>query len=155
MAQEPANLAAVQRIQRWLEASLDTYQTIGVETVLSSSKYRSLVTSARQRGFRVRMIHVLLRSADLQIERVNLRVSEGGHDVPVDKIIARRVRSFEQFAWFAGHVDDCYVYDNSTGEPDLALAKVSGGPLWQFEPLPKDFAQVLMAAQVELRAALQ
>lgn len=29
-----ANLAAVQRIERWLETSIDTYQTIGVETVL-------------------------------------------------------------------------------------------------------------------------
>lgn len=40
---ESANLAAVQRIERWLEASIEVYQTIGVETVLSSDKYRRLV----------------------------------------------------------------------------------------------------------------
>ena len=38
---QSANLAAVQRIEHWLYASIDTYQTIGVETVLSSPKYRS------------------------------------------------------------------------------------------------------------------
>lgn len=30
----PANVAAVERIERWLYASVDTHQTIGVETVL-------------------------------------------------------------------------------------------------------------------------
>lgn len=42
-----ANLTAVQRVEAWLYASLDTYQTIGVETVLSSPKYRALVERAQ------------------------------------------------------------------------------------------------------------
>ena len=44
---EAANLAAVQRVEQWLEASIAAYQTIGVETVLSSPKYRRLVELAR------------------------------------------------------------------------------------------------------------
>jgi predicted ABC-type ATPase len=36
-----ANLASVQRIEAWLDASIDAYQTVGVETVLSTGKYRS------------------------------------------------------------------------------------------------------------------
>lgn len=31
-----ANFAAVQRIERWIEASIEAHQTIGVETVLST-----------------------------------------------------------------------------------------------------------------------
>ena len=49
IAADSANLAAVERIERWLEASIDSYQTIGVETVLSSSKYRRLVDFAKLR----------------------------------------------------------------------------------------------------------
>ena len=41
-----ANLAAVQRIETWLEKSISVHQTIGVETVLSSPKYRRLVEMA-------------------------------------------------------------------------------------------------------------
>src|SRR5581483_2836706 len=35
-----ANLMAVKRIERWLRASIEAHQTVGVETVLSTDKYR-------------------------------------------------------------------------------------------------------------------
>jgi predicted ABC-type ATPase len=151
LALDDANLAAVQRIQRWLEVSVDAYQTIGVETVLSSSKYRDLVIIAQARGFRVKMIYVVLKSAALQTERIRIRVAEGGHDVPTDKVISRRGRSFVELAWFLRHVDDCYIFDNSTGEPELAAARVSRGPVWQFEALPGDLTAALAGAGVDLR----
>ncbi|MEA1084917.1 hypothetical protein SFC76_11660 [Sphingomonas sp. CD22] len=84
MPTEAANLAAVQRVEQWLEASIAAYQTIGVETVLSSPKYRRLVEMARQRGFEIRMIYVVLDTVDLQLSRIRNRVAEGGHDVPAD-----------------------------------------------------------------------
>jgi predicted ABC-type ATPase len=68
-----ANVAAADRIFQWLQASIDAYQTIGVETVLSTDKYRSLVEAARERNFEVRLIYVVLKSADLNGERVAAR----------------------------------------------------------------------------------
>lgn len=144
---EAANLAAVQRIERWLNASIEVYQTIGVETVLSSPKYRDLVLRAKARGFRVRMIYVLLKSAELQIERVRLRVAEGGHDVPEDRIRGRRSRSFEQVAWFAKQVDDLLVFDNSTGAPDL-IAGLKNDVLVRIRPWPNDFATAIARAGI-------
>ncbi|RHW16581.1 hypothetical protein D1610_14375 [Sphingomonas gilva] len=139
---ETANLHAVERIEEWLNASIAVYQTIGVETVLSSGKYRPLVERAKAAGFEVRMIYVLLESAQLQIDRVRQRVRNGGHDVPVDKIVARRRRSFEQFPWFAEHVDHCYVFDNSTGEPLLVAEKVEGD-LMILHDLPSDLQRTI------------
>ena len=46
-----ANIAAVTRIYSWLEASIAAHQTIGVETVLSTEKYRALVLAAKAHGF--------------------------------------------------------------------------------------------------------
>ena len=130
-----ANLAAVQRIESWLLTSLDVYQTIGVETVLSSSKYRALVDKARAQGFEVRMLFVLLRNVAMQIERVRIRVATGGHDVPEDKIRARRTRSFEQLAWFADHVDLLAIFDNPGGSPELMAAKHGDKPIvWHRQP---------------------
>lgn len=143
-----ANLHAVQRIERWLDASIDTYQTIGVETVLSSPKYRRLVERAQASGFLVKMIYVTLRSAELQIERVARRVRTGGHDVPADKIIDRRRRSFDELAWFVRHVDQCTIFDNSYGEPEK-LAVLSDGVLVSFGRLPPDLQAALDAAGVE------
>lgn len=142
-----ANLTAVQRIEAWLDASIEVYQTIGVETVLSSPKYRRLVEKAQRRGFEVRMIYILLESAALQIERVRIRVKEGGHDVPTKSIIDRRTRSFEQFAWFFDRVDRAYIYDNSTGEPRLLGQKEPGtGEEW-FDDIPDDLSAILSGSR--------
>jgi predicted ABC-type ATPase len=146
MALTAANLAAVQRIEAWLETSIDVYQTIGVETVLSSPKYRALVDRAQGKGFDVRMIYVLLSRVDLQIERVRVRVQTGGHDVPENKIRARRTRSFEQLAWFARHVDQLIVFDNSAGEPELMATKTGDAAIvWHRRPVA--------ALRIELAAA--
>lgn len=118
-----ANLAAVKRIETWLDASIDVHQTIGVETVLSTPKYRRLVSRAKERGFDVRLIYVYLHSLDLQLERIRLRVAKGGHAVPADKVADRRHRSFQEFGWFFWEADQAWVYDNSGAEPKLVAWK--------------------------------
>ncbi|MFC3442454.1 AAA family ATPase [Sphingobium rhizovicinum] len=146
---DEANLEAVRRIEHWLYASLEVYQTIGVETVLSSKKYQPLVIKAKAAGFQVRMIYVVLKSAELQAERINIRVSEGGHFVPTDKVASRRARSFEQLAWFVMNVDECYIYDNSTGEPTLLAHKMESG-IWLWDVLPPDLAAAFKGAAVPI-----
>ena len=123
LGSDAANLMAVRRIEAWLEASVDVHQTIGVETVLSTPKYRKLVVKAKQRGFEIRLIYVYLDSLERQVERVRLRVAKGGHDVPVEKIAARRERSFREFPWFFWRSDKAWVFDNSAAEPKLVATK--------------------------------
>lgn len=118
-----ANLAAVQRIEDWLAASVEVHQTIGVETVLSTPKYRSLVRKAKSRGFEVRFLYFYVASLDIQLKRIRGRVAKGGHDVPVDKIAARRLRSFAQFGWFFWEADWALVFDNSGAEPKRVASK--------------------------------
>lgn len=144
----PANAQALDRIMAWLDASIDAYQTIGVETVLSSPKYRPLVERARARGFEVRMIYVLLASADLQLERVRIRVGEGGHDVPPDKIVARRTRSFDQLAWFCSNIDRGWIFDNSTSEPKFLAEILPDGRVLRWNDLPDDLLAALKGAGV-------
>jgi predicted ABC-type ATPase len=123
---DSANLAAIQRMERWLEASLDVHQSIGVETVLSTSKYRRLVEKAHGLGFAVWLIYVLLDSPERNVERVRLRVKKGGHSVPEEKIRARYARSLEQLHWFLDQADRAWVFDNSGAEPDLIAEKLDG-----------------------------
>lgn len=89
LPQQDANLEAVKRIEHWLYASVHAHQTVGVETVLSTDKYRRLVLEAKRRGFVVCMIFVFLSDAQLNVERVRIRVLKGGHDVPEDRIRSR------------------------------------------------------------------
>ena len=122
----PANLEAVRRIERWLYASIEAHQTVGVETVLSTPKYRPLLVAAKQKNFTIRLIYVLLNSAALNIERVRIRVAKGGHSVPNEKIVERRAKSLAQLPWFLAQADDAWIFDNSGDRPELIAAKRHG-----------------------------
>ncbi len=149
-----ANIEAITRIEAWLYASIATHQTVGVETVLSTGKYRALVDAAHGQGFRVRLIYVFLRSADLNVERVRIRVSKGGHDVAEASIRDRRRRSFEQLSWFFEHADQVDIYDNTAAEPELVVSKADGD-LTIYGALIPELSAALEAAVPELRVALE
>lgn len=137
-----ANLEAIKRIYAWLEASIAAHQTVGVETVLSTGKYRPLVLAAKQRGFEVRLIYVLLARVEMNIERVRLRVAKGGHDVPRDKIVERRGRSLDQLPWFLEQADQAWIFDNSGARPQLIGAKTDGVVTLDPKALPEVRAAV-------------
>jgi predicted ABC-type ATPase len=138
-----ANGEALDRIAAWLRASIEAHQTVGVETVLSTPKYRELVERAKLRGFEIRLLFVMLRTAELSIERVRMRVAGGGHDVPEDRIRSRRERSFAQLPWFLDRSDVALIYDNSGAAPVLVARK--RGEEIELDP----------AAPSEIRAAVE
>jgi predicted ABC-type ATPase len=127
---QKANLEAVRRIYTWLEASIAAHQTVGVETVLSTDKYRNLVLAAKAR-------HVILKSADLNVERVRIRVAEGGHHFAKRKIIERRERSLQQLPWFLEHADGAWLFDNSGSKPRLIGTKLCGNIVLDAAALPE------------------
>ncbi|RUY20518.1 hypothetical protein EN978_36320 [Mesorhizobium sp. M7A.F.Ca.US.001.04.1.1] len=123
---DAANLEAVRRIESWLEASVRAHQTVGVETVLSTDKYRRLVSLAKTLGFEVRLIYVLLATPQLNVERVRLRVKKGGHAVPENKIVERYTKSLAQMPWFLEQADQAWLFDNSGATPQLIGKKLEG-----------------------------
>jgi predicted ABC-type ATPase len=123
---DAANLQAVLRIEAWLLASIQAYQTVGVETVLSTDKYRRLVLAAKSNQFEFRLIYVLLDSPELNIERVKLRVKKGGHDVPEQKIRQRWSKSLSQLPWFLEQADRAFIFDNGGSLPRQVGLKQNG-----------------------------
>lgn len=145
-----ANLAAVQRIEQWLDASIVVHQTIGVETVLSSDKYRRLVEKAKAHDFEFCFVYVYVDSVETQLDRIRARVAKGGHDVPGDKVRARRERSFEQMPWFFWEADRAWVFDNSAMEPVLMAERWweanSSFAAWEDGMLPELSSGLMSAA---------
>ena len=116
----------MKRIYAWLDASINAHQTVGVETVLSTEKYRALVLAAKERDFEIRLIYVLLDSVARNIERVKMRVAKGGHRVPQNKIIERHRRSLDQLPWFLNEADRAWIFDNSGATPKKIGEKERG-----------------------------
>lgn len=121
-----ANLTAVQRIEAWAGTSIDVHKTIGVETVLSTDKYRRLVEAAKARGFVVWLFYVILDSPERSIERIKLRVAKGGHHVPDDRVRKRYKGSLNQLPWFLEQADQAWIWDNSGASPRQIGAKSDG-----------------------------
>src|SRR5262249_37023867 len=137
-----ANLQAVQRIETWLEVSIRAHQTVGVETVLSTDKYRRLVLAAKALQFTVHLTYVILDSPKRNIERVRMRVKKGGHAVPEDKIVERYARSLAQMPWFLEQANEAWLYDNSDTSPRLIGRKREGVITLEPDALPQIVAAV-------------
>lgn len=137
-----ANLEAVQRIENWLETSILAGHTVGVETVLSTDKYRRLVQRAKSLGFEILLIYVVLHSVELNVQRVALRVKHGGHPVPEEKIRSRYDKSLSQLRWFFEQADRVMLYDNSGATPRLVGEK-NGGVGWLDVDAPDNLLSAL------------
>jgi len=83
---------------------------------------------AKLAGFFVRLFFVGTDNPAINAKRVSLRVMEGGHDVPISKIISRYTRSLANCSVAASIADRAYVYDNSVDNvsPQLVFRTSEG-----------------------------
>ena len=77
----------------------------------------NLLRRAKQENFFIRCYYVLTADAQINVARVASRVSAGGHDVPVEKIISRYDRALDLVKELVPICDVCHIYDNSLTAP--------------------------------------
>lgn len=109
------------------------------ETVMSASEKIDFMQAAREAGYRTYLYFVATADPSINIERVQLRVLQGGHDVPHDKITARYFKSIGLLTPACATANRAYVFDNSGDEHQL-IAEITEGeemvlrttevPLW-------------------------
>ncbi len=98
--------------------------TFAFETTLSTRSYVKLVQQAQRRGYFVTLIFFSLSSPEQAVKRVAMRVSQGGHNIPIDVIYRRYsggLRNF--FLMYTQLVDYWAFYDNS----DCPSRKLASG----------------------------
>ncbi len=98
------------------------------ETVLSSTEKITFIEKAKQAGYFIRLFFIGTNSPTINASRIAQRVIDGGHDVPISKIISRHSKSIINCAACAKIADRTYIYDNSVDfeDPQL-LFKISEG----------------------------
>ena len=100
----------VRLLKRAIEARLD----FAFETTLGGHTITDLLTRAAGQGIEVHVWYVGLFSPELHIERVQARVSQGGHDIPDHDIHRRYEHSRLNLIVLLPHLTTLHVYDNST-----------------------------------------
>ncbi|MCP4149772.1 MAG: AAA family ATPase [bacterium] len=111
-----ANLAKEMR-----EECLDNLTSMAFESVFSTSEKIEFVKKAKAAGFFIRLFFVCIDDPIINAQRVALRVMEGGHDVPIPKIISRYYRSIACCVESIPVVDRVYFYDNTPTSVDPQL----------------------------------
>lgn len=141
---EAAQLAERQRYQL-----LEQGVSFCFETVYSHPSKIDFIAHAKALGYQVIMVLIHLESTDLNQARIAGRVSEGGHNVPVDKVISRIPRLLDQVRASIPLVDVLRAYDNSSADDPFApVFTITNGSLrLHREPLPAWAAALLSGTQ--------
>jgi predicted ABC-type ATPase len=110
------------------EQCLISQKGILFETVLSADDKIDFVQRAKAAGYFIRLFFVGTDSPSINASRIASRVMEGGHDVPIPKIISRYSKSIANCSVLASMVDRLYIYDNSVdfAEPKLLFRVTEG-----------------------------
>jgi len=116
-----AVMKAAKRAEELRENCLSNRQGILFETVLSADDKLSFIQRAKDAGYFIRLFFVGTDSPIINAARIANRVMEGGHDVPISKIISRYSKSIANCAKLSKVVDRLYVYDNSEDFADPKL----------------------------------
>ncbi len=118
-----ANLATEQR-----EYCLENKKDFIFETVFSANDKIDFLERAKNEGFFIRLFFVGTNHPSINASRIAHRVMEGGHDVPITKIISRYSKSIHNCCVAAKFVDRLYIYDNSIElKPATLLFRANDG----------------------------
>ncbi len=94
---------------------LENGQSFAFETTLSTRSYVNLVEQAKSKGYEVILLFLALETVNLAIERVEIRVSEGGHNIPTETIKRRYEAGLKNlFQLYIPIVDKWMLVDNSS-----------------------------------------
>jgi predicted ABC-type ATPase len=94
---------------------------IAFETVFSSPEKVDFVENAKRLGYFVRFFYISTADPRINAARVASRVIQGGHTVPIEKIISRYARSMANLSAAAMLADRTYIYDNSVEDVEARL----------------------------------
>ena len=115
---ENAAIKAAKIMIQQIDECIRKEESFAFETTLSGRRYIRKIKEMKAKGYDVVIYFLKLASVDLAIERVKMRVMQGGHNVPEKDIKRRFERSWNNFEHvYKPLVDAWVVFDTSTYPP--------------------------------------
>lgn len=131
---------AFREAERLRSALLEARLSFCTETVFSDPAGARLrfLEKARSHGLAVFLIFIGLHDPALSVARVTQRVTQGGHDVPDEKLHARFPRTLANLRSAIPIVDEAFLFDNSSYETPYRPVAVyrEGKLISRHPPLP-------------------
>ena len=133
LPQADANGAAWRQGVRLLKRAIEERLDFAFETTLGGHTITDLLTQAAERGIELHIWYVGLSSPELHINRVQARVSQGGHDIPENDIHRRYEHSRLNIIALLPHLTTLHVYDNSADADPAAGRTPKPAPVLHME----------------------
>lgn len=112
---------AVEYCETWREQLLQERKDFIFETVLSSDGKVDFLKRAMEAGYFIRMFFICTDNPTINAARIAKRVMEGGHDVPIQKIISRYEKAILNAIQVIKFADRAYFYDNSIDDQNAQI----------------------------------
>lgn len=116
------------------------------ETVFSAPEKLEFLRKAKDAGFFIRLFYVCTSDPTINVARITQRYLNGGHEVPISKIISRYYKSLVNANKAITFVDRAYVYDNSIDNqlPRLLFRTTDGQLFKQYTDDIPEWARTLI-----------
>ncbi len=102
-------------------------KSFAFETTLSGKGYIQKIIDWKSREYEIVIYFLKLPSVEFAIERVKLRVAQGGHNIPEQDIRRRFERSWTNFNQFYKKLADSWIVFDTSGRDLIILDKSEGG----------------------------
>lgn len=101
------------------------------ETVMSHPGKVEFMQLAQARGYRTYLYFVSTENPAINIDRVEIRVKEGGHPVEPEKVRERYYKSLDLLPGAIAASDRAFIFDNSA-DRSVLLAEITSGVQLQY-----------------------
>ena len=143
---QEAVLKAARRATEIRYECLEQQRDFVFETVFSAPEKLEFLKKAHDAGFFIRLFFVCTENPKINAARIAQRYLNGGHEVPISKIVSRYFKSLENMKQAIPFVDRAYIYDNSVENalPQLLYRTVDGEVFKQYTEDVPEWAEMLV-----------
>jgi predicted ABC-type ATPase len=116
------------------------------ETVMSHESKIDFLQKARDRNYKVYLYYIATEDPEINVSRVNVRVSQDGHSVAPETIRNRYYKSLKLLKKAAKITNRAYIWDNSNKEC-LLISEITEGNMvevFDVEKVPNWFIKYLV-----------
>ena len=101
---------------------------------------------AKEAGFFIRFFYVCTLNPSINVARITQRFLNGGHEVPISKVVSRYYKSLINAEEAISFVDRAYIYDNSVDNqlPRLLYRTTDGKLFKRYTDDIPEWAQLLV-----------
>jgi len=134
---ELKRFAAEKLVIKTVRECIKEGKSFSIETTLAGKNAINQMNQAKENGYEINIFFLGLKEVSKNIERVALRVKNGGHHIPTEDILRRHTTSRDNLLQNLKLIDNLLVVDNSNLDGELILETSQGSISFQSNHIPQ------------------